>query len=493
MNEENNLFNDNNPAEEPMNEMPVNEPVSYESPIQESTYEQPTYESPAQENSYEQSPYESAAQEEPVHEAAEPPKKKKGIGKRIAIGLVSALTIGAVAGAACVGTAYLGFHFLPITSDSNTNQNSNANTAQGSTISNNSTITTTNVNVSATVMDVSEIVKSVITSVVEIDGTYTYTTSSSNFGYWGAGQSQTYQSPVSGSGIVIGQTDTELLIVTNHHVVADMDDGTIEVTFYDGSTCKANVKGTDSAHDLAVIAISLDSIPSDAIYSIAKIGDSTATEVGDAAIAIGNSMGYGISVTTGIVSALGRSVTVDNVVYENLIQTDAAINSGNSGGALFNSNGEVIGINSVKMNNTSSTNVEGMGYAISISYVQDIIDELSTETTKIKLSDDERGYLGITGVTITESISSTYGYPVGALIRSVAGGSAADAAGLVKNDIIVAFDGETITTYDDLYNMMFYYPIGAEVEVQYYHMTSRGEFELQTATVVLTDKNAISE
>ena len=428
-----------------------------------------------------------AAQDRTAQATAAKPEKKH-IGRKIAVGLVSAITLGAVAGAACFGVSYLGYRIFPVSTSSDDSSTTNATSSTTATQISTGNINVSDVTVSATVMDVSEIVNSVIASVIEIDGTYTYTTTSSSYGFWGGNQTQTYESTVSGSGIIISQTDTELLIVTNYHVIEDIDDGTMTVTFYDGSVVTANVKGTDSSHDLAVIAIQLEDIPDDAIYTIATLGDSTEVEVGDAAIAIGNSMGYGISVTTGIISALGRSVTVDDVVYDNLIQTDAAINAGNSGGALFNAAGEVIGINSVKMNNTSSTNVEGMGYAISISYVQDIIDELSTETTKIKLSDDERGYLGISGVTITESISSYYGYPIGALVRSVSEGSAADEAGIVKNDIIVALDGNTIETYDDLYNLMFYYPIGATVEIQYYHLDASGEFVLMTTTVTLTER-----
>ncbi len=410
-----------------------------------------------------------------------PKKKKGGIAKKIAIGMAAALVLGSVAGAACFGVNYLGNRFIPIDNNQQTTvAQNNSNQTQNAVNQNTTTITHTNVNVSATVMDVSDLVKSVITSVVAIEGTYTYT---SGFNMWG--NSQTYKGTISGSGIIIGTNEDELLIVTNHHVVESMDNGSIQVALYDGSEVRANVKGSKAHNDLAVIAVKLSDVPATAIYSIATLGDSTQVEVGDAAIAIGNSMGYGISVTTGIVSALNRSVTVDNTVYEHLIQTDAAINSGNSGGALFNAKGEVIGINSVKMNNTSDANVEGMGYAISISSVQDIISELSQEETKIKLSDDERGYLGITGITITDDISNSYGYPKGALIRSVADDSAAEEAGLVKNDIIVSFDGNDILTYDELYENMCYYPIGAEVEVQYYHMNNMGDYELKTTTVTL--------
>ena len=229
----------------------------------------------------------------------------------------------------------------------------------------------------------------------------------------------------------------------------------------------------------------LSDIPDGANYTIATLGDSQDIRVGEAAIAVGNSMGYGISVTTGCISALNKTVTVENTEYKNLIQTDAAINPGNSGGALFNAQGEVIGINSVKM---KETGVEGMGYAISISSVRDIIDDLSTAVTRDKLSDDERGYLGITGVSITEDISKTYGQPVGVAVRSVSDDSAAANAGLLKNDIIVSFDGKNVSTIDELVSMMSYYAQGDTVKVEFYRLNSEGEYEKQSVDVTLTAK-----
>ena len=217
-------------------------------------------------------------------------------------------------------------------------------------------------------------------------------------------------------------------------------------------------------------------------FPIAQIGISDDLVVGEQVVAIGNALGYGQSVTSGWVSALNRTVTVDGY-SSNLIQTDAAINPGNSGGALFNAQGEVIGINSVKMSNT---NVEGMGYAISISSVMDIINEMSLEETREKLSDDERGYLGITGISITSGISESYGYPIGILVRSVTSGGAADRAGIVKNDVIKSFDGEIIDNYDELIDMMCYYPVGEEVDIVYYRLNSKGEYEEHQTKVVLT-------
>lgn len=398
----------------------------------------------------------------------QPPKKRKmKTGVKVILFIVGAIGLGALAGVTCYGVNYLGHTLFPIT----INQNIYEQPPTGnSTITNIDPIAKDDIDVR--VFDVSDVVGNVISSVVAINGTYT-----TNTGIWGG----TYESEVSGSGIIIGVNETELLIVTNAHVVEDVDD--TRITFYDGSEVAVNIKGKKSEYDLAVLSAKLSDIPNDAIYSIANIGDSNEIKVGQAAIAVGNSMGYGISVTTGCISALNKTVTVDSVSYKNLIQTDAAINPGNSGGALFNAQGEVIGINSVKMSNT---NVEGMGYAISISSVMDIINEMSLEETREKLSDDERGYLGITGISITSGISESYGYPIGILVRSVTSGGAADRAGIVKNDVIKSFDGEIIDNYDELIDMMCYYPVGEEVDIVYYRLNSKGEYEEHQTKVVLT-------
>lgn len=398
----------------------------------------------------------------------QPPKKRKmKTGVKVLLFIVGAIGLGALAGVTCYGVNYLGHTLFPIT----INQNIYEQPPTGnSTITNIDPIAKDDIDVR--VFDVSDVVGNVISSVVAINGTYT-----TNTGIWGG----TYESEVSGSGIIIGVNETELLIVTNAHVVEDVDD--TRITFYDGSEVAVNIKGKKSEYDLAVLSAKLSDIPNDAIYSIANIGDSNEIKVGQAAIAVGNSMGYGISVTTGCISALNKTVTVDSISYKNLIQTDAAINPGNSGGALFNAQGEVIGINSVKMSNT---NVEGMGYAISISSVMDIINEMSLEETREKLSDDERGYLGITGISITSGISESYGYPIGILVRSVTSGGAADRAGIVKNDVIKSFDGEIIDNYDELIDMMCYYPVGEEVDIVYYRLNSKGEYEEHQTKVVLT-------
>lgn len=404
-----------------------------------------------------------------IERRASQPKKKNWFVRGIAM-VVCAVLLGGVAGVACYGVSYAGYSLFPIKNSSQTDASAKPATTAAQLGNVNA-----NKDIKATVYDVSDIVDSVISSVVAINGEYTQEV---NYGWFG---SQTKKSTVSGSGIIIGSTDDELLMVTNAHVIDGVEN--LAVTFYDGSKVPVEVKNKKSSYDLAVISAKLSDIPKDAIYTIATLGDSSQIKVGEAAIAVGNSMGYGISVTTGCISAIDKTVTVDSTEYNNLIQTDAAINPGNSGGALFNARGEVIGINSVKM---STTGVEGMGYAISISSVKDIINELSTTDSRKQLDDEERGYLGITGVSITSQISQTYGYPVGVAIRNITKNGAADKAGLIKNDIICSFDGETVETIDSLVELMKYYAVGETVKVEYYHMNSSGEYEKTSTTVTLT-------
>lgn len=404
-------------------------------------------------------------------------KKTSGKFKKAFLYTISAVVLGCVAGGACYGVSYAGYKIFPVGESKKTETKIETpsinftDPSQGA-----STVVNTTTNISATVLDVSDIVKEVITSIVQVTGTMTKT-SQSLLG------NQTYKSKVSGSGIIMGTTETEILIVTNAHVVEDVDNLTI--TLYDGTEISGTVKGMKSSYDLAVISVKKSDIPDSAIYSFAKLGESSEIEVGNAAIAVGNSMGYGISVTTGCISALNKSVKVENTVYNNLIQTDAAINPGNSGGALFNAAGEVIGINSVKM---KTTGVEGMGYAISVSSVKEIIEELSTKEEKEKLEDDERGFLGITGVSITDDISAQYGYPTGVLVRTVTEGSGAEKAGIEEGDIIKTFDGEKMKTFDQLYALMYYYPVGETVEVVYYRLNSAGTFEERTVEITLTER-----
>ncbi len=429
-------------------------------------------------------------------------KKPHGFFFRAVRGVACAVVIGAVAGGSCYGAIYAGYVNFPAKSNNELtdeqlsriakeiNKNYLASLSDGASTSGSTlaSVSSDAVQTGMNVIDVSGIVKNVISSVVAISGTQTVTNSSYNFGFWGGFNNQSYEAGVSGSGIIIGANDTELLIVTNAHVVEDVNN--LKVTFGDNTEVDAVIKGMKTDSDLAVIAVKLDDISTDTMsaISIAKLGSSSDVEVGEAAIAIGNAAGYGISVTTGIVSAVGKSLTVDNVVYDNLIQTDAAINPGNSGGALFNSNGEVIGINSVKM---SDTKVEGMGYAIAIESVKDIIDDLSTQTTRVALDNDERGYIGVSGSSVTSEISQTYGWPVGVLIRSVTEDSAAERAGLQVNDVITSFDGKDVDSWETLVNLMRYYQVGEQVEVVYSRLEN-GSFTEYTTTLTLTEKPQVS-
>ncbi|RDU22150.1 S1C family serine protease [Anaerosacchariphilus polymeriproducens] len=300
--------------------------------------------------------------------------------------------------------------------------------------------------------DVSGVVSAVMPSVVSITnvGTEQYQD------FFGQTWQDKYES--SGSGIIIGQNKSELYIVTNNHVVEGAN--TISVGFVDDTTVKAKVKGTDSYVDLAVLSVSIKDIDKDTLkkIKIAKFGNSDELKVGEPAIAIGNALGYGQSVTVGVISALNRQVSVDSVTNE-LIQTDAAINPGNSGGALINIQGKVIGINSIKF---ASTEVEGMGYSIPISTAQPIIDDL---INKKKVDKKDAAYLGIAGVDVTDEVSQTYDMPIGVYVAKVFEGTAAEKAGLKKGDIITKVDNKEVTTMEQLSQVLKYYASGDKVDV----------------------------
>ncbi len=339
-------------------------------------------------------------------------------------------------------------------------------------------------NASARVYDVSDVTEAVMPSVVAIvsKGTTQIPT------FWGT-QSQDFQS--SGSGVIVGSNDEELLIATNNHVITDAE--SLEITFADDTKADAVVKGKSSEMDLAVVAVKLSDLDEDTMDSIkiATLGDSTAVKVGEPAIAIGNALGYGQSVTFGVISALDREVTVQTdstygfgnseTITSKLIQTDAAINPGNSGGALFNINGEVIGINSVKY---ASSEVEGMGYAIPITAAQPILDELMNRKTKEKVDESKSAYMGIVGAEVTSDAQSIYGMPKGAYVVSVEEDSAAEKAGIKKGDIIVKFDDTTIASFEDLQEELQYYASGDAVDLVVARSDS-GEYVEQTLHITL--------
>lgn len=336
-------------------------------------------------------------------------------------------------------------------------------------------------NSTTVVADVSTVVSEAMPSVVSITGMYKVENDYNDFfgGYFGF-PSQEQEEEGSGSGIIVGKNDEELLIATNNHVVQDAT--SLAVQFIDGETVDAQVKGTEYAVDLAVIAVPLADIPEEtfAKIKVAALGDSDSLQVGEAAIAIGNALGYGQSVTTGVISALNREYTQDNTTNY-LIQTDAAINPGNSGGALLNIKGEVIGINSSKI---AGNAVEGMGYAIPISTAKPIIEELMTKQTRTKVDEEQKAFLGISGINVTEDVQQNYGLPEGIYIAQVYENTAAANAGLKKGDILVEFDGEKVETLEELTSLLEYYKKGTTVDVVIMQGSPDG-YQEKTITVTL--------
>lgn len=335
-------------------------------------------------------------------------------------------------------------------------------------------------------MDVSDIVKTAMPSIVAITNKSVQEVESF-FGMFGrGGYAQEEEVESCGSGIIIGENDTELLILTNNHVVEGAD--TLSVCFNDDQACEAVIKGTDAGKDLAVIAVPLDSIPEETFsaISIAAIGDSDALEVGEQVVAIGNALGYGQSVTTGIVSATNRTLedeAAGEMDYDGigLIQTDAAINPGNSGGALLNMDGEVIGVNSAKL---ASTEIEGIGYAISINDAYETIQNLMNMKTRTKAAEGKQASIGISGTDVSEEAQESYGIPAGVFIAEITEGGAAEAAGIVNNSVITAFDGKTVSTINELVEMLEYYETGETVDVTLQVPTNNGYTE-QIVSVTL--------
>ena len=326
--------------------------------------------------------------------------------------------------------------------------------------------------------DITSVVKEVMPAMVSIGNEY-----HEEYSYFGQTFSQSAEA--AGSGIIVGKNDTELLVVTNYHVIEDAD--RLTVTFIDNAEIDAQLKGTDASMDLAVLAVPLSELSQETLAQvvIAELGDSDTLSLGEPVIAIGNALGYGQSVTNGIVSALNREVELEAGMSGTFIQTNAAINPGNSGGALLNLNGEVIGINSNKIGGDV---IEGMGYAIPISAAEPIIAELMLKETKLKVAEDEVGYIGIQPATVTPEIAQMYGMPKGVYISQVIEGTPAQAAGLVQGDIITEIDGTTISSYDDLQEEMQYHGVGSTVEITVQRNTVEGYQEM-VFTVVLGSRS----
>ncbi len=354
----------------------------------------------------------------------------------------------------------------------------------------------TNSKTTYAVLDVSDIVEATMPQVVSITNTMLIQEQgySSLFDYlYGNSETREYEVPASGSGVILAKTEEEVLILTNNHVIDNAD--TLTITFVDGQSVEANLKGSDSSLDIAVIAVPIENIPEDTLDQIeeAKFHDTDDLKVGQGVIAIGNALGYGQTVTVGYISALDREITAEGTVYSNLIQTDAAINPGNSGGALINMDGEVIGINVAKI---SSSQVEGFGYSIPIYKVMDVIEELANAKTKLELADEERGRMGIYMNTISEQNAQALGIPAGVIIKGFSDEyisgyslssvqySPAREAGLLKNDIITKFDGQTVSTAEELSNLVAYYEKGSTVTVTFQRLEN-GTYEEHTLEVTL--------
>ena len=389
------------------------------------------------------------------------PKPKKGYAKKVALVVGAAVLFGAVGGVTMQGTSYLTGKLL--------GKNTKSTVGTTKTVSNAKLTTST----STVTSDVSDIVENTLPSIVSI--TNMSVQEVQNF-FGGISQQE---SESAGSGIIISQNDSELLVVTNNHVVEGSD--TLTVTFNDGNSVEAQIKGTDSARDLAVVAVPLDKISDDTMNAIkvATLGDSDSLKVGEPAIAIGNALGYGQSVTTGIVSATRRTIDGFDGEY---IQTDAAINPGNSGGALLNANGEVIGINSAKINSSA---VEGMGFAIPISDASDVIQNLMNKETRSKVSDEERGYLGIKGYDVSEEGAQMYNMPTGVYVKEVMSGGGAEKAGLTKGSIITGFEGSSISGMSSLQEQLQYYKAGEEVTLTVQLPDKNGEYTEKDIKVTL--------
>lgn len=422
------------------------------------------------------------------------PKNSKKLAKKIGAITLSAVLFGSVAAGSFQAVNYFSPFSKTTGSSSSTASNNSSST---------SLLKTTAVSGSSNTgsLDVSDITTSAMPSIVAITNKSVQEVQDyfSQFGFGGQGQPQTQETESQGSGIIIGKNDSELLMVTNNHVVEGAD--TLSVCFIDNQVYEAAIKGTDPENDLAVIAVPLDSISDDTMskIAVASIGDSDSLKVGEQVVAIGNALGYGQSVTTGIVSAVNRTLSSDSSDTQDsnssddsssatYIQTDAAINPGNSGGALLNMNGEVIGINSAKL---ASTEVEGMGYAIPISRVSDIIDNLMNQTTRTKVDSDKQGTIGIKGINVTSDVQEKYNLPEGIYVSEVTSGSAAEKAGITSGSVITKFDGKSVTDIESLQDLLQYYKAGETVELTL-QVPDSDSYKEKTVSITLGSKSATS-
>lgn len=418
--------------------------------------------------------YSQQPQQDPRPQKEKKPRKK--MPKAVAVtGL--ALLFGVVSSTTFLTSNIIGEKILGLDDSSRNTSSSTKSVNSNASLSQTSSVVTS---------DVSDIVDRVMPSIVSITNMSVEEVRS----FFGGVTEQTSES--AGTGIIISQNDSELLIVTNNHVVEGSN--TLTVTFEDETSVEANIKGTNAEYDVAVIAVPLESIPDETmdVISVATLGDSTALKVGEPAIAIGNALGYGQSVTTGVISALNRSVsetdsqtgqTVESSAK--LIQTDAAINPGNSGGALVNASGEVIGINSSKL---IGETVEGVGYAIPISDVSDLIQELMNQETKTKVDEADQGVIGITGMDVPAEYSEQLNMPNGVYVTEVSPNGGAAAAGMTRGCIITAINGTSVDSMSALQEQLQYYAKGETVTLTIQVPQTNGEYAEQSVEVTLGAK-----
>ena len=449
-------------------------------------------------------------------------RRKKSGGRKLASTISLAVVFGLVAGVVFQGVNFLAAQYMGTTTADAEPQIETAQLAvsassddaasEGTDSSENGTADAAQ-SVSTQTGSVSDVAKAAMPTVVAITSVSIQEIPNyfRAFGFE-YGDTQQYSSEGSGSGIIVGENDDELLIATNNHVVdgattlsvcfagsdvvnaeaetvnmsSDSDsDGDVNVE----DAVSAKIKGTDETNDLAVVAVQKSDIPEDTLsqIKIAQLGDSDSVEVGEQVVAIGNALGYGQSVTSGWISALNRSIsTSDGTTSDGLIQTDAAINPGNSGGALLNMQGEVVGINSAKYADSA---VEGMGYAIPISKAQPILENLMNRQTRDKVEDDSKAaYLGVTSADLSMEAIQMYDMPEGAFVIRVDKDSAADEAGIQKGDIIVSFDGQTVSGREDLENKLAYYEAGESVDVVV-SRADNGEYVQKTISVTLGNRS----
>ena len=449
---------------------------------------------------------------EPEKKVKNKRKKSKGgqmsFGKRLGMAAATAAVFGLVAGAVFVGVSYAGNQLLPKKESAKieNTQISSGGTGDGSLVSQKTG--------SYAGSSVSEVARNVMPSVVSITGISIQEIPN----YFGFGTQQ-YEIPSSGSGIIVGQNETELLIATNNHVIKDTNSITVCFTNQDGTAVGSNnltdtsadaesdmdegsevdidnaveakIKGTDADNDLAVVAVKLEDIPEDVLSQIkvAAIGESDSLVIGEQVVAIGNALGYGQSVTSGYVSALNKKVSSENA-DSTFIQTDAAINPGNSGGALLNMKGELIGINSAKI---AEEKVEGMGFAIPISKAQPILDELMSKETRDKVEDENKAaYIGVNLKNVTADAAEYYNMPLGVFVDSVAEDSPADKAGIQAGDIIRKIDGTSVETADNLAEQLSYYEAGEKIDFVIARANG-GEYKEETVTVELGARKDIQK